>query len=127
MTALNKTFLIIGALFLMSAAMLSAYGLHGLSESLTEADRLSWRWATQMQTYHGLGLILITLLTLQTGPAILLNIARGLFVFGILIFSGGIYLELLGITDAFGEYVPMGGGSFMLAWGLVALSVLLKR
>ena len=45
MTALNKTFLILGALFLMTAAMLSAYGLHGLADSLTEADRLSWRWA----------------------------------------------------------------------------------
>jgi uncharacterized membrane protein YgdD (TMEM256/DUF423 family) len=127
MTTLDKTFLIIGALFLMTAAMLSAYGLHGLADSLTEADRLSWRWATQMQTYHGLGLILITLLALHIGPAKLLALARGLFVFGVIIFSGGIYLEQLGISAALGEIVPMGGASFMLAWGLVALAVLLKK
>ena len=127
MTTLNRTFLIIGALFLMTAAMLSAYGLHGLADSLTEADRLSWRWATQMQTYHGLGLILITLLALHIGPAKLLAIARGLFVFGIIIFSGGIYLEQLGISAALGKIVPMGGASFMLAWGLVALAVILKK
>jgi len=127
MTTLNKTFLIIGALFLMTAAMLSAYGLHGLADSLTEADRLSWRWATQMQTTHGLGLILITLLALNTGPAKLLHVARGLFVFGILIFSGGIYLQQLGISDAVMEIVPMGGASFMLAWALVAVAVILKK
>ena len=127
MTTLDKTFLIIGALFLMTAAMLSAYGLHGLADSLTDADRLSWRWATQMQTYHGLGLILITLLVLQIGPSIILTIVRGLFVFGIIIFSGGIYLDQLGISDALAGIVPMGGGSFMLAWGLVALAVILKK
>ena len=45
MTKLDKTFLIIGALSLMTTAMLSAYGFHGLADTLTEADRLSWRWA----------------------------------------------------------------------------------
>jgi uncharacterized membrane protein YgdD (TMEM256/DUF423 family) len=127
MTKLDKTFLIIAALFLMTAAMLSAYGFHGLSESLTDADRLSWRWATQMQTYQGLGLIMVTLLAMHIGPSILLNIVRGLFVLGIFIFSGGIYLDLLGITDALAGIVPTGGGSFMLAWGLVAVAVFLKK
>lgn len=127
MTTLNKTFLIIGALFLMSATMLSAYGLHSLADSLTDADRLSWRWATQMQIYQGLGLILITLLALQTGGTKLLDIARGLFVIGVLIFSGGIYLKYLGISDWLGAYAPFGGGSIMLAWGLVVVAVILKR
>ncbi len=127
MTILNKTFLIIAALFLMSATMLSAYGLHGLADSLTDADRLSWRWATQLQTYQALGLILITLLNLHIGPSKLLNIVRGLFVIGVLIFSGGIYLKLLGISAAMVQFAPMGGGSIMLAWALVALAVILKK
>lgn len=127
MTTLNKTFLIIGAFFLMTATMLSAYGLHGLADSLTDADRLSWRWATQMQTTHGLGLILITLLALHTGPGKLLNIARGLFVIGICIFSGGIYLTLLGLSATLMQFVPMGGASFMLAWAMVAVAVVLKK
>ncbi len=126
-TPVNKTFLIFGALFLMTAAMLSAYGLHGLADSLTDADRLSWRWATQMQTTHGLGLILITLLALHFGPGKLLIIARTLFVIGIFIFSGGIYLTLLGLSTTVMQFVPMGGASFMLAWAIVAVAVLLKR
>ena len=123
----DKTFLIIGALFLTTAATLSAYGFHGLADSLTEADRLSWRWAVQMQVYHSLGLILITLLSMHIGPAKLLDFARGLFVFGILVFSGSVYAEKLGAPAAIGEIAPIGGSSFMLAWLLVALAVFLKR
>jgi uncharacterized membrane protein YgdD (TMEM256/DUF423 family) len=127
MTTLNKTFLIIGALSLMTSGMLSAYGFHGLADTLTEADRLSWRWAVQMQVYNSIGLFLITLLTLHIGSMKLLDIARGLFVFSIVVFSGSVYAEKLGAPQAIGEIAPIGGSSFMIAWGLVALAVFLKK
>lgn len=127
MTKLDKAFLIIGALLLMTAATLSAYGFHGLADSLTEADRLSWRWAVQMQVYHAIGMIMITLLVLQTGPSKLLDIARGLFVFGVIVFSGSVYAEKLGAPAAIVEIAPLGGSSFMLAWLLVALAVFLRK
>ncbi len=128
MTTLNKTFLIIGALSLMISGMLSAYGFHGLADSLTEADRLSWRWAVQMQVYNSLGLFLVTLLTLHIGNMKLLDIARGLFVFSMIVFSGSVYLEKLGaIPQVAGNVAPIGGGSFMLAWGLVAVAIFLKK
>ena len=59
--------------------------------------------------------------------AALLDFARGLFVFGILVFSGSVYAEKLGAPAAIGEIAPIGGSSFMLAWLLVALAVFLKR
>jgi len=127
MTTLNKTFLIIGALSLMTSGILSAYGFHSLADSLTEADRLSWRWAVQMQVYNSIGLFLITLLTLHIGSMKLLDIARGLFVFSIVIFSGSVYAEKLGAPEAIGEIAPIGGSSFMIAWGLVAVAVILKK
>ncbi len=128
MTKPDKVFLIIGALSLMTAGMLSAYGFHGLADSLTEADRLSWRWAVQIQVYNSIGLFLVTLLTLHTGPAKLLDIARGLFVFSMIIFSFNVYLEKLGIIPVVaGNIAPVGGSSFMLAWGLVAVAIFLKK
>jgi len=123
MTTLNKTFLIIGAVLLMSATMLGAYGFHGLADALTDADRLSWRWAVQLQITHALGLILVTLLSLHFGPSRLLTIARGLFVFGIVVFCGSVYAEKLGAPAAIGGFAPIGGSSFMLAWALVAVAV----
>jgi uncharacterized membrane protein YgdD (TMEM256/DUF423 family) len=128
MTTLNKTFLIICALSLMVTGILSAYGLHGLADSLTEADRLSWRWAVQMQVYNSVGLFLVTLLSMQIGSMKLLDIARGLFVFSIFVFSGSVYLEKLGmIPVAAGNVAPIGGSSFMIGWALVALAIVLKK
>lgn len=128
MSRLDKTFLVIAALLLASAALLSAYGFHGLADELTEADRLSWRWAVQMQSYHAFGIIVVTLLAMQTGPTkfYLYELARTLFVIGIVIFSGSIYTEKLGVA-ALGEYAPIGGSCFMLGWAVVAAGVALKK
>ena len=127
MTTLNKTFLIIGALSLMVSGVLSAYGFHGLAETLTDADRLSWRWAVRMQVYNSIGLFLVTFLSFHIGRMKLLDIARGLFVFSIFVFSGSVYAEKLGAPAAIGEIAPIGGSSFMLGWALVALAVILNK
>lgn len=127
MTRHEKIFVVIGAVLLSTSAMLSAYGFHGLADSLTEADRLSWRWAVQMQTYHSLALLLVALLHSRFGPSRLLVFAGYLFVFGIVVFSGSIYVTKLGGPAALGEIAPIGGSSFMIAWLSVALAAILAR
>lgn len=127
MTRIDKTFIIIGAVLLSTGAMLSAYGFHGLADSLTDADRLSWRWAVQMQTYHSLALILVALLNSRFGPSKLLIFAGWLFVFGMFVFCGSIYVTKLGGPAALGEVAPIGGSSFMIAWLTVALATFLTR
>lgn len=127
MTRNDKIFIIVGALLLSTGAMLSAYGFHGLADSLTEADRLSWRWAVQMQTYHSLALILVALLNMQLGQSMLRKFAGWLFVFGMVVFCGSIYVTKLGGPAAIGEIAPIGGSSFMIAWISIAVSVFLTR
>ncbi len=128
MTKKDKIFLIFGALSLMLTGILSAYGFHGLADSLTEADRLSWRWAVQIEVYNAIGLFLATLLGLHIGTGKLLDIARGLFVFSTFVFSFSVYLEKLGLIPvAAGDIAPIGGSSFMIAWLLVALAIFQKK
>lgn len=127
MTRHDKIFVIVGALLLSTGAMLSAYGFHGLADSLTEADRLSWRWAVQMQTYHSLALILVALLNARFGPSMLLTFAGWLFIFGMVVFCGSIYATKLGGPAVLGEVAPIGGSSFMIAWLIVALAAALSR
>lgn len=127
MTRIDKTFIVIGAVLLSTGAMLSAYGFHGLADSLTDADRLSWRWAVQMQTYHSMALILVALLNSSFGPSMLLKFAGWLFVFGMFVFCGSIYVTKLGGPAALGEIAPIGGSSFMIAWLSVALAAFLTR
>jgi len=127
MTRNDKALMIIGAVLLSTGAMLSAYGFHGLADSVTEADRLSWRWAVQMQTYHSFALFLVALLNMQLGQSMLRKFAGWLFVFGMVVFCGSVYVTKLGGPASFGEIAPIGGASFMIAWLTVALSIGLTR
>ena len=123
MTSYDKKFLIFGALSLTAAAMLGAYGVHGLAGSITPAKQQSWGWAVQMQSYHSLGLILIALLSPQLRQSTLLRWAGWIFIAGIFLFSGSIYLSILGAPAVIGSIAPTGGTSFMIGWVLVALAV----
>ena len=123
MTSYDKKFLIFGALSLTAAAMLGAYGVHGLAGSITPAKQQSWGWAVQMQSYHSLGLILVALLSTQLRQSTLLRWAGWIFIAGIFLFSGSIYLSILGAPAVIGSIAPTGGASFMIGWVLVALAV----
>ncbi len=122
----SRVLLIIGSLSLLSATQLSALGFHALSNVLTPEQQASWHWATQLQFYHSLGLILLALLAAPLGNSRLVTVAGGLMIVGLLLFSGSIYLNLLGVAPV-GQVAPYGGGSFMLAWLLVAIAAFRAR
>lgn len=121
LSRLSRVLLIIGSLSLLSATQLSALGFHALSNVLTVAQQDSWHWAAEMQFYHSLGLILLALLAAPLGNSRLVTAAAGLMIIGLLLFSGSIYLNLLGLAPV-GQFAPFGGGSFMLAWLMVAIA-----
>lgn len=122
----SRVLLIIGSLSLLSATQLSALGFHALSNVLTPEQQASWHWATQLQFYHSLGLVLLALLAAPLGNSRLVTIAGGLMIVGLLVFSGSIYVNLLGLAPV-GQIAPFGGGSFMLAWLLVAIAAFRAR
>lgn len=117
-----RVFIVVGAICLMLAAQLSAYGFHGLEGRVPAVKIRSWEWAVQMQFYHSTGLILISLLLRQLHDSWLLRGAGALMMLGIVLFSGSIYAEVLGAPAAIGEVAPLGGSSFMAAWLLTAIA-----
>ncbi len=123
MQGMERGFMIIGALSLTAAALLSAYGFHGLADVLSPAKQASWSWAVEMQFYHSLGLIIVGLLSHQLGTSWSLRLGGLLMLAGMLIFSGLIYATSLGAPQAWGQIVPTGGTAFMLGWIAVALGV----
>jgi uncharacterized membrane protein YgdD (TMEM256/DUF423 family) len=127
MTRHQRLFIIIGALSLSMAAMLSAYGHHGLAGTVSEAKLRAWEWGVQMQSYHSLGLILVALLGQQLQSSVLLRWAGWIIVAALFLFSGSIYLSVLGAPKFFNEIAPTGGSSFMIAWVLVALALWLTK
>jgi uncharacterized membrane protein YgdD (TMEM256/DUF423 family) len=124
----SRVLLIIGGLSLLSATQLSALGFHALSNVLTPEKQASWHWATEMQFYHSLGLILLALIAPLLGNSRLVTWAGGIMILGLLLFSANIYVTSLGLVPAqIGQLAPMGGSSFMLAWLLVAIAAFRAR
>ena len=124
MSADSKIFISIGCLFLATAGALAAFGFHGPAEILTPEKRASWAWAVEMQFYHGGGLLLVGILADRLGKSWFIRGAGVFMIAGILIFSGLIYAQILGMPEALGQIVPTGGSMMMLSWVLLAIGVI---
>ena len=122
----SRVLLIIGSLSLLAATQLSALGFHALDKVLTPQQQEAWHWATELQFYHSLGLVLLALIAPRLGNPKLVSWAGAIMVLGLLLFSGTIYVSSLGLAPV-GQLAPLGGGSFMLAWLLVAIAAFRAR
>lgn len=114
----------------MLAVGLGAFGAHGLSGLLGEADLGRWRTGVEYQFYHALGMLLV----LQLHGRIHMRTIRtiiGLFLVGVLAFSGSLYLlstrDITGwhtLGAIVGPITPLGGICFMAGWGLLLITAL---
>ena len=112
--------IVVAGLLLMTAAQLGAIGSHALTDRLTPRQLDAWDWAVEYQFYLALGLILVALLATHLGN--LIKVTAALFVVGIVLFCGSIYVTSLGGPSALGQVAPLGGGSFMLGWLVLAVA-----
>ena len=120
-----KTFVLLGALNAFVAIACGAFGAHALAERLTPRLLDVWRTSAQYHLAHALALILVALLcerSTGTSSTRLVNATGWLFVAGIVVFCGSLYL--LAVTDRawLGAITPLGGLCFLSGWALVALA-----
>ena len=85
-----KLFIILGALNTMMAVGTGAFGAHGLEGKLSDKYMSVWEKATMYQMYQGLALLVIGVISGTT--SINVNRAGWLVFFGIVTFSGTIYV-----------------------------------
>lgn len=121
MPRFSRTLFLIAGITAMLAAMLSAYGFHGLPGKVPDAKLASWGWANEFQFFHSIALILIGILLRHDPRSLVLRAAAALMAVGLVLFCGSIYAEVLGAPPAVGDVAPLGGSSFMLAWLLVGV------
>jgi uncharacterized membrane protein YgdD (TMEM256/DUF423 family) len=117
----SRAFLGLGALALLLATGLGAYGTHALAAQVPAATWSAFSTAVDYQFYHGLGLIAVAALTEIRPRALLFRAAGWLLVAGIVLFCGSIYATTFGVPAAFGGAAPLGGTAFMAAWLVLAL------
>lgn len=110
---------IMGAL----AVLCGAFAAHGLATRLDGNARSVFETGARYHMYHALAIGLAAFA--MRGPAeTLARIAAILFLVGILLFSGSLYLLALTGMTALGFVTPIGGIAFVAGWILLALAAL---
>jgi len=116
----TKTILILICASGLLAVALGAFGAHGLKPHLDEYQRMIFEKGVNYQFYHTLAAFMAYILFEVKQVRYLLT-AAVLFLIGILLFSGSLYVlataDLTGLPRALaGPITPMGGLFFIGGW-----------
>ena len=112
-----------GSILCGLGVILGAFGAHGLRERLTPEMLVVFETGVRYHLIHGLGLLAIAWAA-SRWPDTYVNIAGYLFVAGILIFSGSLYVLAITGIRWLGAITPLGGVCLIIGWGLLAVGVL---
>ncbi|PWS29418.1 DUF423 domain-containing protein [Pedobacter yonginense] len=117
---MNKRIILTASFFGAVAVLLGAFGAHGL-KSLVDGPSLEiWQKGVDYQFYHTFALLYLSTFARYRNK--LINIAYFCFTFGIVLFSGSLYLLAtrsltnIGFTEFIGPVTPIGGLLFVLGW-----------
>ena len=109
-------FIQIGIIFCMLSVIIGAFGAHSLENTI--ADKMeTFKTGVQYQIFHGLALIFTGVLSKIL--EIDLSASGYLFIAGIILFSGSLYLIAIYKYSILGMVAPIGGLSFIIAWALL--------
>ena len=118
---MSRLFWSLGCLFAFAGVAAGAFGAHALRDLLPQSLLAIFETGVRYQMYHALALLL-TARVAALWPGKLTTVAGWLFVGGIVIFSGSLYvLATTGILWL-GAVTPLGGVAFLTAWILLAMA-----
>jgi uncharacterized membrane protein YgdD (TMEM256/DUF423 family) len=105
----------LGALLAGLGVALGAFGAHGLKERVSPDLLAVFETGVRYQMYHALALLGLSLAWTRWSTAHL-TAAGYLFLAGIVLFSGSLYLLTLTGTRWWGAVTPLGGVAFLAGW-----------
>lgn len=120
---MDRFLVIAGAVAAGLAVVLGAFGAHALEGRVTPERIETFETGVRYQMYHSLALLFVGWAAAQHlgGLAVW---AGYLFIFGIIVFSGSLYLLVLTDTGWLGAITPFGGAAFIAGWGLLLWALL---
>lgn len=118
---MDRLFFTLAALFAGLAVAAGAFGAHALRARLDPGALATFETAARYQMYHALGLAAAAWAAVRW-PGPMPHWAGWLFVAGILIFSGSLYLLVFSGVRWLGAVTPLGGVAFLAGWICLALA-----
>ena len=127
---MNKRIIITASILGMLGVITGAFGAHGLKALITSAQLEVWHTAVQYHFYHVFALLFLS--TFARFKNNLIVASFYFFTFGIVLFSGSLYLmacrDILGLSPSLiktiGPITPVGGLLFIIGWLMLALAAL---
>ena len=100
-----------------------AFGAHGLQGRLDIHALATFETGARYQMYHALAMA-IAALAVRTSAT---QLACALFMIGIVLFSGSLYVLALTGVRAFGFVTPFGGLAFLAGWAALTWAAVQYR
>jgi len=116
-----------GAILGAAAVAIGAFGAHGLQARVAPEQLAVFEIGVRYHFYHALALVLLGLFAVVRPAASGLALAAWLFVAGIALFSGSLYVLVLTGTRWLGAVTPLGGLAFIAGWLAFARAALAAR
>ena len=112
-----------GAVMCGLGVLLGAFGAHGLRGRVTPEMLAVFETGVRYHLVHGLALLAVAWATTRW-PNTWISASGGLFVAGIVVFSGSLYLLSITGVRWLGAITPIGGLCFVAGWLILALSAM---
>ena len=131
MNKLDKSIITFATIFIVLGIVFGALGAHALEKILTKEQLASYEVAVKYQIYHGIALL--SLVSMGQKFDFSLKMMFRCILFGVLIFSGSIYIlvfqNLFGVKLGmiFGPLTPVGGLLMIIGWCLFLVSLVKSK
>lgn len=112
---MDRLFALAGAILAFLAVLAGAFGAHALRGSIAPEHLVTFETGVRYQMYHALALLAAAWVA-GRWPGAAVTWAGRLFIVGIVLFSGSLYLIALTGTRGFGLVTPFGGVAFLAGW-----------
>jgi uncharacterized membrane protein YgdD (TMEM256/DUF423 family) len=120
---MDRLFFGLGALLAFLAVGLGAFGAHSLQNVFAPGMADVYETGVSYHFYHALGLFAVAYAA-SRWPGPLVSVAGWLFVAGIVLFSGSLYLLSTTGVRILGAITPLGGLCFLAGWAILVWVVL---
>jgi uncharacterized membrane protein YgdD (TMEM256/DUF423 family) len=130
MSKIDKKIVVVASFLGAFTIALGAFVAHGLKDLIDEDSLITFNTGIRYQMFHILALLIMGFSSKI--PKTAKNWVFGFMIFGILMFSGSLYVlslkDLLDIdASSIGFITPLGGILFILAWLRLAYGIILNK